>query len=103
MHPALKVPRDVGNRFALAEARFGVIEKNHRAAHALNANFKRDARAQRRLLKNQREKFAAQARTRSVRMRLDVRGQLKQFPGLRGAPFRAGEKIVEEQKKAQCV
>ena len=63
LHPARKAPPDVGNRFALAQMRIGVIEVNRRAAQAGDADFKRDARAQRRLFKNHRQKAARQGRT----------------------------------------
>src|SRR5882762_11739764 len=38
MHPARKASRNVGNRFALAQARVCVIEEDGRAAHAHNAD-----------------------------------------------------------------
>ncbi len=76
MHPAFEALRDVWNRLALAEVRDGVIEKHARAAQACDADFKRDARAQRRLFENQRQKTAGQSATVAVGMRLHVGGQL---------------------------
>ena len=39
----------------------------------------------------------------ALRMRLDVRGQAKQFAHLRGAPFRAGQQIGgQAQSVAGC-
>src|ERR1700726_3778762 len=58
LNPAFEVFRHVGNRFSLAEFRFGVVEKNRRAAEACDADFECDARAQRRLFENQSEEPA---------------------------------------------
>ena len=66
LHPARKVPRHVGNRFAIAQTRVGVIQKNGRAAQAAHAHFKCDARAQRRLFKNQRHEAAGQSASGSA-------------------------------------
>src|ERR1700693_2773767 len=79
--------------------RIRVVEVNRRAAHAGNADFKRDARAERRLLKNHRQKAAGESGLVAFRMRLDVRGHAKKFLNLRGAPLRAGQKIGRE---SQC-
>ena len=88
LHPLLKVPRHVGNGFAFAEARLRVVKKHHEAAHALNANFKGDTRAQRRLLKDQRDVLVAKHGGIARGTRLDVRGALEQVAGLRGIPIR---------------
>src|SRR6202035_1253830 len=55
--------------------------------------------AERGLLKDQREKFAAQSGVVAGGLRLDVRGELQEFARLRGAPFRSGEQIVDEQNR----
>src|SRR6202011_5310859 len=81
------------------EPRLRVVEEGHGAAHALNADLEGDARAQRGLLEDQREKFAAQRRGVPGGMRLDVRGELQEFARLRGAPFRSGEQVVDEQNR----
>src|SRR5579863_1739068 len=73
--------------------RVGVIEINRRAAKAGDADFKRDARAQRRLLKNHGQKAAGQRGLVALGMRLHIRGQAEEFLDLRGIPFRAGKKI----------
>src|SRR5579864_2170908 len=79
--------------------RFGMVKKNRRPAHAGDADFKRDARAKRRFLKNHRQEAAGQGRLVAFRMRLDVRSQAKQFLDLRGAPLRAGQKIGGEAQR----
>src|SRR6202521_4815384 len=79
--------------------RIRVIEINRRAAHAGHADFKRDARAQRRLLKNHSQKAAGQGGLVAIRMRLDVRGQAKQFLNVRGTPLGAGQKIARETQR----
>src|SRR5262249_31458783 len=49
---------------------------------------------QRRLLKNQREEFAAQGFGIARRIRLDVRRDCQQLARMCRAPFRSGEQIV---------
>src|SRR5207302_1020601 len=90
LHPARKAPRDVGDRFALAQPSIRVIEENGRATHAYNADFKGHARAQGWLFKNHREEPARKSFFIPVRMRLDVRSQTEQLADLRGVPLRAG-------------
>src|SRR5258708_34696104 len=75
MHPARKAPRNIGNRFAVAKMRIRVVEVNRRAAHAGDADFKRDASAERRFLKNHRQKTTREGGLVAIRMRLDVRGK----------------------------
>src|SRR5712692_11140872 len=90
VYPARKTPRDVGDRFALAQPGVRMIEQNGRATHAHDAGFKRDARAQGRLFKNHREEPARKGVLVPLWVRLDVRGQTKQLADLRGVPLRAG-------------
>src|SRR5208337_142779 len=45
LNPLLEISSDVGNGLAFAEARLGVVEKDHEAAHALNTDLKGDASA----------------------------------------------------------
>src|SRR5882762_6411543 len=99
LHPARQAPRDVGNRFALAQPRVRMIQKNCRAAEAHNADFKRDTRAQRRLFKNHRQESARESFLVAVRVRLDIRGQTKQLADLRGVPLRADQQVGG---KTQC-
>src|SRR6202030_3280571 len=99
VNPALEVARDVADGFALSEARLRVVQEDDGAAHALNADLEGDASAERGLLKDQREKFAAQSGVVAGGLRLDVRGELQEFARLRGAPFRSGEQIVDEQNR----
>src|SRR4029077_823067 len=93
VHPPREAPPHIGNRFAITEMRVRVVEVNRRAAHAGDANFKCDARAQGRFLKNHRQKTAGQGGFVAIRMRFDVRGQAKQFLNMRGTPLRAGQQI----------
>ena len=60
LHPARKIPRHVGNGFALAQPRHRVIQKDGRAAQAAHAHLESHARAQRRLLQNQRQEAPGQ-------------------------------------------
>src|ERR1019366_7210495 len=73
LHPARKTPRDIGNRFALAQMRVRVVEENGRATQARNADLKGDTRAQRRFFKNHGEKPASEGALVTVRMGFDVR------------------------------
>src|SRR5882672_1432816 len=93
VHPARKAPRDIGNRFALAQPRVCVIEEDGRTTHAHHADLKRDPRAQRRLFKNHRQESARESVLVTVRVRFDVRGQTKQLADLRGVPLRAGQQV----------
>src|SRR5258706_13039273 len=77
VHPTRKAPRDIGNRFALAETSVRVIEQNGRASHAYDANFKGDARAQGRLFKNHGKESARESILVAIRMRLHVRRETK--------------------------
>jgi len=62
LHPALEIPRDIGDRLARTErcGRLRVVQENDRAAHALDADLEGDARAKRGLLKNERDELTAQ-------------------------------------------
>jgi hypothetical protein len=91
VHPALEVARHVGDRLALAEPCLGVVEEHHVAAHAQDADLEGHARAQRRLLKDQRQKLAAQRAGVSGRIGLDVGGDRQQLARMRRAPFRSSE------------
>src|SRR5689334_14194062 len=73
------------------------------AAHTLNADFESDARAQRWLLKNQRQKFAAQCFGVARRIGFDVRSDREQLSRMRRAPFRSGKEIVGFlRRNCQC-
>src|SRR6266851_8957300 len=99
MHPAREAPRNIGNRFAVAKMRIRVVEVNRRAAHAGDADFKRDASAERRFLKNHRQKTTREGGLVAIRMRLDVRGKAKQFLHVRGAPLCAGQKVGRKAQR----
>ena len=49
-HPALDVVRHVGDGFALAERRLGLVDEDGVAAEGIDGGFEGEARAQRRLL-----------------------------------------------------
>src|SRR6202007_1454044 len=67
------------------------------------ADLEGDASAERGLLEDQREKFAAQGGVVAGGLRLDVRGELQEFARLRGTPFRSGEQIVDQQNRcSEC-
>src|SRR5260370_8336616 len=101
LHPAIEIARHVGDGLASAERRggLGVVEKNHRATHALDADVEGDARAERGLLKNQRDEFAVERGSVTHRAGLDVRRELEQFARMRRAPFRSGEEIVRQRNR----
>src|SRR5204863_3712794 len=80
--------------FAFAETSLRVIEEYHLAAHALDADFEGDTRAERRLLKNQREEFAAQSFRVTSRIGFDVRGEREEFARVRRTPFGSSEEII---------
>src|ERR1700676_3668219 len=88
--PTRKAPRDVSDRFALAETRVRVVEQNGRAPHAYNAHFEGHTRAQGGFFKNHGEETARESVLITIRVRLDVRRQTKQLADLRGVPLRAG-------------
>src|SRR5215471_19840224 len=94
LNPALEVARDIGNGFAFAEPGLRVVKKDYMAAHTLNADFKSDASAKGRLFENERDKFAAQGVCIIRRIRFDIRGDRKEFSGVRRTPFRSREQIV---------
>src|SRR5215471_1745509 len=94
LHPPLQVARHIGDRLAFAEPRLCVVEEHHVAAHALDADLKRHARAQRWFFKNQREEFAAQRLGIARRISLDICRNRQQFARMRRAPFRSREQIV---------
>ena len=75
IHPALEVPRHVFDGLALAQARLGVVEVDGETAHAGHANLKADARAQRRLLKDQRQLLAFERAGKRARRRLHLGGE----------------------------
>ena len=88
--PAFEASCHVGNRFAFAETRRGVVQECGRAAEAGDADFECNASSQRRLLENQREESPGKRAAVAVGTSLDVRGELKDVANLRGAPFHAG-------------
>ena len=94
LHPTLEVAGHVGDGFALAQPRLGVIEENDVTTHALDADLKRDARAQGGLLKDESNVLAAQHGGEARRARLDVRGALQQLARVRRRPFGAGEEVL---------
>src|SRR6266403_1452598 len=78
LHPAVEIASDIGDGFAGAErgGGLGVVEKNHGAAHALDADVKSHARAERRLFENESDEFALQ-RGRAARWQRIAREQPK--------------------------
>ncbi len=102
LHPLLEVARDIRNGFAFAEAGLRVVQEDHEAAHALDADFKSDTRAQGRLLKNQRDVLIAQDRGKTRRTRLDFRGALQEVARSCRTPLGAGEKILCQWDSERC-
>ena len=90
VHPALEIFRDVADRFALAQVRERVVEKNGRAAEAGDADFESHARAQRGLFENQRDELAGERGAIALRARFDLRGEAEEIAQLRrdSTPFR---------------
>src|SRR5713226_7639226 len=98
MHPALEVARDIGDGLARAErrGRLCVVQKNDGATHALDPDIESDARAERGLLKNQRDEFAVERGGVTDRAGLDIRRKMEQVARVRGAPLRSGEEIIRQ-------
>jgi len=88
--------RDIGDGLSRAERGGGlrVVQENDGAAHALNADIEGDARAQRRLFKNQGDKLALKRGRVTNGAGFDIRRKQEQFARVRGAPFRSGEEII---------
>src|SRR5882762_11976544 len=99
LHPAIEIASDIGDGFAGAErgGSLGVIEENHGAAHALDADVKSYARAERRLFENESDEFALQRGSVAEGTRFYVGGEVEEFTGVRGAPFGSGEEIVGQR------
>src|ERR1700674_4443513 len=85
--PARKAPCDISDRFALAQPRIRMVQENGRSAHAHNADFKCDTRAQGRLFKNHRDESARKSILVTLRVHLDIRGQTKQLADVHGIPL----------------
>src|SRR5208337_2002908 len=94
LHPTLEVAGHIRDGFTLAQPRLGVIEEDHIATHALDADLKRDARAQGWFLKDEGNVLAAQHGGEARGARLDVRGALQKLARVRGRPFGAREKVL---------
>src|SRR5260370_34538737 len=62
LHPALEVASDIGDGLPRAKRCGGLrmVQEYDRTTHALDADIEGDARAERGLLKNQGDEFAAQ-------------------------------------------
>src|ERR1700730_7064733 len=96
LDPTLKIARDVRNGFPFTKPCLGMIQENDEAAHALHADFKRDAGAKRRLLENQGDVLVTENAGVARGARLNVRGALKQVAGVRRRPFGAGQQVRSE-------
>src|SRR5216683_3401977 len=98
LHPALEVASDIGDGLPRAERRggLGVVQEYDRSTHALDADVEGDTRAERGLLKNQRDEFAMERGGVAAGAGLDIRRELEQFARVRGAPLRSGEEIIRQ-------
>src|ERR1700704_6074960 len=101
LHPAIEVASDIGDGFAGAKrgGSLGVIEKNDRAAHALDADVESDARAERRLFENEGDEFTLQGGRIADGTRFYVGREVEEFAGMRGAPLGSGEQIVGQRNR----
>src|ERR1700734_247634 len=93
VYPAFEALRHVGDRFAVAQVRDGVIEKYAGPAEARDADFECDAGAQRGLFENQSKKTAGERTAVAIWVLLHVRRELEERAYLRRAPLHAGEQI----------
>jgi len=93
VHPALDVVRNVVQRFALAQARVRLIDKNRTSAQRVDARLERQAGTQRRLLEEQHKLFAGQHPPEILRTALQRRRQLQQTLGLAGLKIGHRNKI----------
>jgi hypothetical protein len=73
-----------------------VIEENHGAAHALDTDFKGDARTERGLFENERDEFPVERRSVADRTSLYVSREMQEFAGVRGAPLGSSEEIIRQ-------
>src|ERR1700733_1797129 len=94
LNPTFEIFCHVGNGFALTQSRFRMIEKNRSATEARYSDFESNARAQRRLFKNQCEETARKSSAIAVGMGLHIRGEMEEFAYLRGTPLHPGQKVV---------
>jgi hypothetical protein len=74
--PALKIAGYVGDGFALAQRRVGLVHKDRIAAHGVDAGLEGQPRAQARLLKHQHHLLGVQCMTVLARTALHVMTQL---------------------------
>ena len=84
--PALHVARHVGDGFALAERRVGLVDEDRVAAHGVDAGLEGQARAQAGLLKHQHHLLGVERVAILARIALHVVAELED-----GAHFGAGE------------
>ena len=75
--PALDVARHVGNGFALAQGRTGLIDEDRVAAHGVDAGLEAEARAQAGLLEHQHHLFGVERAAILARIALDIVAQLE--------------------------
>ncbi len=80
------IARHVGDGFALAERRVGLVDEDGVAAHGVDAGLKGEARAQAGLLKHQHHLLGVEGVAILARIALDVVAELEN-----GAHFGAGE------------
>src|SRR5882724_5139288 len=81
LHPAVEIASDIGDGFAGAErgGSLGVVEKNYGTAHALDADVKSHARAERRLFENESDEFSLQRGSVADGTRFNVGGEVEKF------------------------
>jgi hypothetical protein len=96
MNPAIEVAGNVGDGFARAErgGGLGMIEEDHAAAHALDADVERDTSAERRLFKDEGDEFAGESGSVTARTSLHIGGEKEEVARMRGAPLGSGEQII---------
>ena len=99
--PAVEIAGDVSDGFAGAERSGGLrmVEEDHAAAHALDADVEGDTGAQRGLFENQSDEFAGEGRGIAARTSLHVSGEQEQVARVRGTPLGAGEQIVRQRNR----
>src|SRR5262249_11950195 len=97
IHPSRQVPGNIGDLFALTDARLRLVDKVRAAAHALNSYLERHARTQRWLLKHQDDLLLCQRGAKARRMRFNFSGQVEDAFSIRSREVLDGNQAALRQ------
>jgi hypothetical protein len=99
IHPALHVARHVGDGFALAQRRVGLIDEDGVAAHGVDAGLEAEARAQAGLLEHQHHLLGVEGMAVLARIALDVVAQLENGAHLGAGQIGDGAHVLAGQPR----